>query len=196
MRERGNITVMENAWHHRVFRWWAGKVDHTSGRQLNLCSYMRCVLIYAPTVALALGITILVMFLISPLRWFGRTKLSNRIGQFCVRRGERITITAIGLSVLTFSCILLFQAFSANWTLTLIIGGSVIGGLVLVFGLIYILAGWVDSRPEKPKKIRPIPKLNKKPVKVKKVKGTPWYSLLWAFIVAKKHRVCPLITIK
>lgn len=184
MSERGTIVVDGRSWHRRAYGYWERKIAHDPPETLNLCLYMRAVLIYVPgyflIMALALTVGTIGLIVTSPLwvpffmLWLVFDGARRRINALldCL---TNIVVVGIALVVLVgIAGMLVVLALDAWWEPLLLIGG--IAGLFAAIAIVSLLIG----RRRK-----------KKSGETTTSSGIA--KLSWSWLRAKKHRICPLI---
>lgn len=227
MSNRGQLAVGRTSWHYRWYMWWQRKSGKTRST-LDLCHYVRVLLIWAPlrwfftasrdgvitpvvvvvTVTLAtfvaysftfwteltmrilaiLGACIVGVALLVWIGWLlhkaGAWKALGRrlvpIGEWLRRPRAfgKSSVTPLSAFALVFLTAGLTAGFITNWAGMLIVLGMIVGAVVVIGGVVGS-ALWFQEHKQK----QPQPTMS----------GA---RTVWSFVVAKKHRVCPLIKVR
>lgn len=184
--KRKVLSVDPNSWHYRLYRYhrfWVNRFLELGGDQpkeprLDLCRYMRALLIWIPLTA----ILVAVIALLAPIWWpLTREGVREMVVRFARRLdGWLHTKLALGLLILlsVASVIAIISTISikvyqdpghaAHETgrVAWISAVSIMASIALVVGVAVVCTRWGD-----------------------------FLKLVWAWIVAKKHRICPLLAV-
>lgn len=186
MSERGTIVVDGRSWHRRVYGYWGRKIAHDPPETLNLCLYMRAVLIYVPgyflLLAFALTAGTVGLIVTSPLwvpffmLWLVSARARRRINRLLDNLGQTTTATVLVVAVVVWILVMLVVAAMDVWWLPLLIIGTVVGTIAALVGVSLL----VEKRREKNSDDS-------------ETTSSGVAKLSWSWLRAKKHRICPLI---
>lgn len=190
------MTIKTTAWHYKMYRWWRDTLDREHLPRPNLCTYFWTVMLWAPLlwtlVALAAGLGkiggAMGNAIFAPLVDWGGWGWNGW-------RKVQLAFVALWVGGMSGGLLyLLVLALIANWSLTLTIGGLIIGGIIgigvgiLVIVLTIVTIGEImGERPKKEKKYKPAPEL-REPFRM-----PPTLALIWGYLMGKKHKVCPFL---
>jgi hypothetical protein len=164
------LTVHEGSWHYRAFLGWERRKKRTANyyerRSLDLCRYMRTVLIYAPW------------------RWFWQGSYSKLL---CMYVWPWVVLLMLaGLGTLGWLVSLNPWAF-LFWT--------GIAAAITLFVIAMLLASvWLVSEKGAHQVVYDVVYTNT--LKGKSPRKRLANSLVWQYLKAKKHRICPLIEVE
>jgi hypothetical protein len=185
---------------------WRRRIaDTVEPKQLDLCRYMRTVLIYVPgfylIVALVTLLGGLAVLILAPIwvpiwllarytrwwQWCG--KQLTRFSHWLDRHEETWVPWVFGLLIFGFLVWIIFLLAREAWWMPFATLAGFVVGIALLTGLIVagrsvyehrkVQRGLNEGRPQ-----HDTPKNDREP------------SLLWAWIKAKKKKICPLIQVK
>lgn len=177
---RGELRVAADSWHYKVYRHWANEIANEPPATINLCHYMRAVLIYTPGFYAVLGVTLvfvgLAAWLFAPLIFLYCESETvqhrlERIGRWFERNGEWL-VPSVGVSGIVTALVL--ASLDIWW-----FGLAIFGGVLLLVVVVAAVAIYVHSRK-----------------RVDREEPTSSAtSLSWQWVKAKKSRICPFIRV-
>jgi hypothetical protein len=187
------------SWHFRVYSYWKRELSRKPPKTINLCHYMRAILIYTPAYWLGYGIAIALAVVLGgafllvtapiwvPLYFIGRGRgWGTRLEAWADRQQDKFMIFILGVVGLCVVAVIV-NASLDKWWYGLVIIGGIVGGVALIFG-IGITAAEISDRRKRQRWLREegiVPSKEARPP-----------SLTWAWIKAKKQKVCPIIEVR
>jgi hypothetical protein len=218
------LTVDITSWHFRIYDHWRTHIARKPPNQIDLCHYMRAIMLFTPGYYIGVGIFCVIVslafavaaaFLLVTVPLWGPVWLvthnkswhkrgARRFADGVARNSKRLAgwleVTGgwviVGIAITTVVVAFTLMTLK-TWWLGLAWFGGITGGILLFLAAIYGLVTFIEwygprLRERRRRKLAARP-TEVKLVKVKKQKGTSSFRLLWAFIKAKKKRICPLI---
>ena len=216
------LTVSITSWHYRVYRHWLENIARKQPKQIDLCHYMRAIMLFTPGyyiglgllyagIGLACAIAAIVLALTSPL-WVPFWLLKRRrpgwhkragarlfswvdpFGEWLREHGDRMAIgLCVGAGVLAFVLLTLDEWWKGILSLGVLLAAVVVVTL-LVLGAVAFHDWYNQPHKRDARRAKRIAQLQEKANRPPKPdKGPGALRLLWVWIRAKKKRICPLI---
>lgn len=196
------LYINTSSWHFRVYGHWTERWANKPPATINLCHYMRAVLIYVPGIWLGIAILSLItgaaLLITLPIwgpcwliarktEWFERLGVWLNAHEDSVMKGFLFGI----LGVVAVCMIALFIDLTLEvWWKGLMVFGSIVGGVLLGIALLVLIGELYDNRQAKKDDERWAEAYGAKEEKPPS-RGAP--SLVWQWIKAKKKKICPIL---
>jgi hypothetical protein len=181
---RGTLIVDRHSWHHKIYQHWMGRyASSPPPGQLNLCHYMRVVLIYAPATYFFLAF-LAMLTVLTALLWlpfFLLYKIHPRSRRAMDRIINRLPDIVTFLIPIVFAAMLiaiLVTQFLEAWWKGLAYLGGILLVLIAILGLI-VLSEHLKTRRQQPRS----------------AEADSSAKLAWAWVKGKKERICPLLKV-
>ena len=191
------LYINTSSWHYRVYGHWKEHWSKKPPATINLCHYMRAVLIYVPGIWLGIacaaligGAVVLVtlpiwgpIWLISRnTEWFARLDAWFKRHEDTLMKCLMFTVLGIGVGFIGLTL--------EAWWKGIAIFGMVIGSILLLLAIAIGIGELHDMRQAKKEDERwasTLTEVKEEPPS----RGAP--SLIWQWIKAKKKKICPIL---
>lgn len=209
---RPNLTVSPDSFHYKLFKWYHYFMGSHKAEPNSLCTYFWTIVLGVPFVAFIISVMFIgdlflkffylirlnkipyvlsllkylkyLLIVFRPLKPFARFIGYHEESIFSIFIGA---VALYGLGLVSYG-IYNLQGNLGWWAAAIIFGiiGGIIGIIVLIVLMFNHGADLMSSVFESS---------DTKLAKAPKIKGTPFYKLVWAFLKGKKNKICPLITV-
>lgn len=174
------LIVKANSWHYRVYTWWLAQ-SGAKPKTLNLCPYMRAVLLWAPLHGVMWLVGTFLRILIWPFKRACRlTARGRRFLAWTTKNSHWLFLgfmaTMLGLSVI--AQILDDGWWEALW-FVLILAGAICAIALIVAASIFSCEWW-----------------HRRSERHGASSGASARKLGWEWVKAKKRRICPTIKVE
>lgn len=187
------LTVDTTSWHYRIYAHWRNRIARHPPRTIDLCHYMRAVMLYVPLYYLAFGAMIVfgaIAFVVLAPIWVPAWLLAHgrawpkRLARWIDNHGDWIGggLAVLGVGALVLG--LVQVSLEKGWWYGPMLLGGIAFGVLLLIGLVISLAEFLDGRADRRRRKATGAPKQKRP------------SLTWAWVKAKKRKVCPLIQVQ
>ena len=197
------LYINTSSWHFRVYGHWKEHWSRKPPATINLCHYMRAILIYVPAIWLGISIiavigavAVLVTLPIWGPIWLisRKTEWFKRLGDWFTKHEDKFqtaTLILVGLLVGGALIALFIDLTLEVWWKGLMVFGCIIGGILLGLALLLGIGELYDNRQAKKDDEEWAKKYGEAKEERPPSRGAP--SLIWQWIKAKKKKICPIL---